>query len=349
MEGVTSKPYRDLLAADADVVCTEFVRITRTKQRKHKLSREVQKSEGAALSVQVMGRDVEQMRSAAEVMAEAGADIIDINLGCPSRNAAKGGVGAAMLKDPDLVYTVCRAMRAVTPKLLSAKIRAGFDASDTPVVNGTYSLDTVQSLCEALVAAEVDFITVHPRRRNDGYSGTADWRIVRTLKERLDVPIGGNGDCWYATDAERMLRETGCDFVMLGRGVLRNPFLLGQIRALAEGRAPMAPTGADVVDHVHRLHDAFVDFYGRSSAGKLKEHLRFLLRALPQRNEVRRDILSPQTIGELLEATERLFAPLSAEQIDLGADGSLGLETSGGCGLVAPIASVPPRSFVSAG
>src|SRR5699024_734148 len=239
----------------------------------------VVKAPGVPLSVQVMSTHVETMADAAELMANAGADVVDINLGCPSPPGVRKCGGSPMLKDPELLYDVLCAMRERLPGLLSAKIRAGFDEAESVVRNAL----TVQ-------AAGADYLVVHPRRRCDFYTGVADWRIIKTLKDALDIPVIGNGDVWYAEDVQRMRDETGCDGVMMGRPALRNPWIFAQAEALAAGKTPFEPDGTDVADWLVDVHTryttTFAD-YKRGPIGKIKELLTYIGRAVRDDNHFR--------------------------------------------------------------
>ena len=323
MEGVTTASVRALIASygPLGLVCTEFVRVAGESVSRRHLAQQVQKAPGVPLSVQIMGNDAALMAEAAGVMALAGADVVDVNLGCPSKTAARKGVGAALLKDRDALGRLLAAMRAAVPGLFSAKLRAGFEHSHDALDNAR-----VVERCGA------DFIAVHPRRRVDYFEGTADWRIIRLLRQRLSIPVIGNGDVWYAADALRMLEETGCDGVMIGRPALRNPWIFRQISELIAGRTPFAPAGADVVRHLERLHAAMASGFdgppGRL-VGPLKEHLAFLCRALPRRAEIGRGLLRVATPALLLEAVAEAFMPLDADQLDLDAHGRHALERSG--------------------
>ena len=323
MEGITTPAVRALLASygPLGLVCTEFVRVAGETVSKRHLARQVEKAPGVALSVQIMGNDAELMADAAGVMARAGADVVDVNLGCPSKTAARKGVGAALLKDRVVLARLLSAMRAAVPGLFSAKLRAGFERSDDALDNAR-----VVEQCGA------DFLAVHPRRRIDYYNGVADWRIIGLLRQELRIPVIGNGDIWYAADALRMLEETRCDGVMIGRPALRNPWIFRQIADLMAGRAPFAPSGRDVVGHFERLHSAMAagfDGPPERLAGPLKEHLGFLCRSLPERAEVSRRLLRLGTPALLLEAAAEVFAPLDAAQLDLDATGRHALERSG--------------------
>jgi tRNA-dihydrouridine synthase len=200
MEGVSHPLFRQIISerGGVGVVCTEFVRVVDTTLAPSVIRREVVKVKGIPLCVQVMGNAAEHMADSAAAVADAGADIIDINLGCPAPRAVRKGVGSAMLRDPKLLYQVLSAMRQAIAVTLSAKIRAGFDDADN-----------VLHIGETLQRAGADYLVVHPRRRSDFYNGVADWRIIARLKEHLDIPVVGNGDCWYAKDALRLEEETG--------------------------------------------------------------------------------------------------------------------------------------------
>jgi len=337
MEGITTASVRALIASygPLGLVCTEFVRVAGETVSKRHLANQVQKAPGVALSVQIMGNDAELMADAAGVMAHAGADVVDVNLGCPSKTAARKGVGAALLKDRVALGRLLGAMRAAVPGLFSAKLRAGFEHSDEALDNA-----------RVVEQSGADFLAVHPRRRIDYFSGTADWRIIGLLRRELSIPVIGNGDVWYAADALRMLEETRCDGVMLGRPALRNPWIFRQIADLISGRTPFAPSGADVAGHLQLLHSVMArSFDGPPErlVGPLKEHLGFLCRSLPERAEIGRRLLRLGTTGLLLEAAAEVFTPLAPEQLDLEANGRHALERSGCARIAHRVAELLPQ------
>jgi nifR3 family TIM-barrel protein len=319
MEGVTHPMFRALTAerGGVGVVCTEFVRISRAPLSVAALRREVVKAPGVPLSVQVMGKDAEKMAEAAGVVAESGADVVDVNLGCPMPRVVKKGVGAAMLRDPELLYDVLSKMRARVPGMLSAKIRAGFDDKRSVV-----------AIARVVEKAGADFIVVHPRRRADFYRGVADWRIVRVLKEALRIPVVGNGDVWYAADVLRMQRETGCDAVMLGRPALRNPWIFQQAYDLRRGVTPHDPSGEELVAHLARVRGRYETTY-RKSVGKMKELVRYVGRAIRDERAFMTEALRASTTDEILTIADRHLGHLPAKALDLDAHGKLRLERSG--------------------
>jgi tRNA-dihydrouridine synthase B len=312
MEGVTNAAVREVLASYGPVglVCTEFVRIAGEKISRPYLERQVEKLPAVPLSVQVMGNDPELMAEAGAVVAEAGADVVDLNLGCPTSTAARKGVGAALLKEPVLLARLLTTMRRAVPGRLSAKLRAGFDNTDDALTNAHLVEDS-----------GLDFIAVHPRRRIDHYRGTADWRIIASIRRELRIPVVGNGDVWYAESALRMFEQTNCDAVMLGRPALRNPWIFRQIDELLAGREPFRPTGKDLAQHLERLAAGLTSRRQDASdrpVGPLKEQLNYLFRAIPDRLVAKRALLRQTTVPLFLEATSEAFDPLPAELLDLG-------------------------------
>jgi nifR3 family TIM-barrel protein len=318
MEGVGHPLFRALVAEQGGIgmVCTEFVRVHGGTVGRRYFESQVVKVPGVPLSVQVMGRDEAKMAEAAEIVQAAGADVVDINLGCPSSKATKGGVGAAMLKDLDLLARVLRAMRGAVSGRLSAKIRAGFDD------------DRALDIARVVEDAGCDFLAVHPRKRTDQYRGVADWRIIHAIKAHVSIPVIGNGDCWYASDFTRMQAETGCDAVMVGRPAIRNPWIFRQAQDLAEGREPFAPSGADVVAWLREVSERYLEVWPneRKSAGKLKELLRWIGRAVDDDRAFVKAALRLETPAEIVAYAETTIGALGAGDLDLAAEPTLGLE-----------------------
>lgn len=326
MEGVSHPEFRQLMAerGGIGVVCTEFVRVSRAPLSDKAIRREVVKAPGVPLSVQVMGNDEEKMAQAAAIAQQAGADIVDINLGCPAPKVVKGGVGSAMLKDPELLFRVLSAMRRNVSVLLSAKIRAGFD-------DAAHVLEIGRMIEEA----GADFLVVHPRRRSDFFEGVSDWRIIRELNAALSIPVVGNGDCWYASDAVRMRAETGCAAVMIGRGALRNPWIFQQLAAVVGEEPPVRPDGDDLFGYLTQVIERYLGYFRRSRmgpVGRIKEILRFLGRAVDDGGKYRNRALREQTLDDIIRVSREVLPPLGADRIDLAAEPIIGLERSGSAG-----------------
>jgi tRNA-dihydrouridine synthase B len=170
------------------------------------------------VSIQIFGSNCERMAESAAMVEEMGADIVDINAGCPVKKVVRQGGGSNLLRDLPLLEKIVKAVRKAVRIPLTIKIRSGWDHN------------SINAL-EVLALAEncgIEALAIHGRTRSDLFSGTADWEIIRKVKGRARIPIIGNGDVFSPEDAARMFRETGVDGVMMGRGVLANPWLIRQ-------------------------------------------------------------------------------------------------------------------------
>lgn len=173
------------------------------------------------IAQQIFGSDKKSFVEAAKmVIKEMSPDIIDINMGCPvPKVALRAQAGAALLKDPEKVYEIVKSVVEAVAVPVTVKIRSGWDHNSINAVE-------IAKVCEKAGASA---ITVHPRTRSQGYQGLADWSIIKKVKESVNIPVIGNGDIISAKDAKKMIDQTGCDAVMIGRGVLGNPFLIKQV------------------------------------------------------------------------------------------------------------------------
>ena len=319
MQGVGAAGVRDLLSSVGrpGMICAPFLRITSHRPSVPWLIGQLHRTANLPLSAQLLGSHPEHLALAAKVLADAGADVVDLNLGCPTRQAAKKGVGAALLSKLDMISRIVATMRAACRCQLSVKIRIVDDDSDHLIRIG-----------KAIEAGGADFLVVHPRTRHQSYRGVADWSAVRLLKRHLGIPVVGNGDLWYAADALRLMRSSGADAVMMGRPVLRNPFLFRQFEELRNGGIPYVPTGNDIVEHVGLLAgQAKAELKRRPSGpeGVVKEHIQFVLRAV---QEPLRSVLRQKTQrADGLEAVLQAIEPLrDVTVLDMAADGPMRFE-----------------------
>ena len=326
MEGVTSPEFRHQVAerGGVGVVCTEFVRVPAAPLNKKSLRDEVQRTPHALLSVQVMGNDIEKMAEAALALSECDLDAIDLNVGCPMPKIVRKGVGAALLKQPEILRSLVTEMRKVCKGPLSAKIRAGYDDSQDST-----------SIAKMLEDSGVDYLAIHARRRCDFYSGVADWRIIRSISQAVSIPVLGNGDVWYADDFERMLRETGCDGVMAGRGIIRNPWLFTQALALSQGVPCHVPDGKELCQELEteliEIKRTSKDSDPKRISGVLKQILRFRLRGIPNNQELSQKLLRLDDAEKILRGFEDAVVGHSSSELDFGLSTGPHLESSGTC------------------
>ena len=250
MAGVSEMPFRVLAFRLGAALCpTELIsaqglfRINTRTMRYLRRDAEVERP----YSLQLFGGEPDVMAKAAVVGKEWGADIIDINMGCPVKKVTKTGAGSALLCDPARAGEVVRQIRDATGLPVTVKIRSGWDATQKNYLQ----------MADVMGAAGAAALAVHPRTRAQGYSGQADWSVIADLKRHVGthLPIIGNGDVKSVADANRMLETTGCDYVMIGRGALGNPWLF---RELLGGSKPTPQERCATVLAHFRAHAAFV-------------------------------------------------------------------------------------------
>ncbi|MCC6905430.1 MAG: tRNA dihydrouridine synthase DusB [Anaerolineae bacterium] len=240
MAGHTNAAFRRLCreAGGCGLVCTELI----SSQAMHyaKGSRKSERFDWGTdehpLAVQLFGSDPAQMADAARLVADHGATLIDINMGCWVPKVAKKGGGAGLLRDLCTAQAVVEAIVRAVAIPVTVKVRSGWTADDLTAI----------PFARAAEQAGVCAITIHARTAQQGFSGQADWGVIRQVKELVSIPVVGNGDVQTAADAARMLDETGCDGVMIGRAALGNPWVFSQIvHELATGEALPRPGRAE--------------------------------------------------------------------------------------------------------
>ena len=234
LAGITNLPLR-LIAkrAGCGLVCSEMISSHGLVYKSGKTEQLLDSTPAEKpLSVQIFGSKPAIMADAARIVQASGADILDINFGCSVKKILKSNSGSALMKDPPLARRVLEAVRSAVDIPLTIKIRAGWEPS------GRQALE-IAKLAED---CGVDAVAVHPRTATQGFRGTADWSIIAAVKQVLTIPVIGNGDVTEPADALRMLAETGCDGVMVGRAAIGNPMIFDQILAAFEGRSAHPPT-----------------------------------------------------------------------------------------------------------
>ena len=302
MSGITDRPFRRMAAEmGAGLLCTEMasaVALVRQGPQTCELTR-VWPDEHP-ISVQLMGREPRPMAEAAAMVVAEGADIVDINMGCPvDKVARKVCAGAGLARDIPLAVEVARAMiDAITPVPLTVKMRLGWD-------------DTTRNCVELAVALEglgVASVSVHGRTRVQGYSGLADWDHIAAVKAAVSIPVFGSGDIRTASDALRRIDDTGCDGVLLARGMMGNPWLIRQTVALLE-RGETLPdlAWAEHVDLIRRLVDHVVDHHGERRGVLLaRKYVSWAVRGCPGAARLRDSVQFLDTRADLDAFWERL-------------------------------------------
>lgn len=302
MAGAADRAFRELCASfGAGYVVTEMVSSKGLEHQNKKTNELMELSaEERPAAIQLFGNEPEVMARAAQAAMAFSPDAIDINMGCPAPKVCNSGSGSALMKAPALCGRIVRAVKDAVPVPVTVKLRKGWDSRSVNAVE-------VAQIC---ADAGADAIAVHGRTREQMYLPGADWGIIAAVKRAVGVPVIGNGDVAGAKDAARMLEETGCDFVMIGRAALGNPWIFREINAyLSEGRLlpppPLSERLAVLVRHVRLICAYKGEAHGMCEARK---HVGWYLRGLKNAAGFRRRAGALSTLGELDELVRDVLA-----------------------------------------
>ncbi len=299
MAGVTDLPFRTLCKeCGADLIYTEMVSakgILYNNKNTEWLLQVEEKERPVAL--QLFGEDPEILAEMAKKIEHRNFDILDINMGCPVPKVVNNGEGSALMKHPERIGKIVSAVTKATKKPVTIKIRKGFGKDDA-------NAPLVAKIAEAAGAAA---IAVHGRTREQYYSGTADWDIIRQVKEAVQIPVIGNGDVFTPQDAKRMMEETGCDGVMIARGVQGNPWLFAQIKAYLESGTELPKPDLDTVIAMIMRHAALHVNYIGEFAGirEMRKHVAWYVSGYPKAAKLRGAVNEVETMEQLKDLLYR--------------------------------------------
>lgn len=250
------------------------------------------------LAVQLFGSDPAILAKAAAIVEEKGADIVDINFGCSVKKILKSNSGVALMRDIHHAEVILKAVRDAIKIPLTIKIRTGWDPSG----------DQAVAIARMAEASGVNAIAVHPRTAQQAFTGRADWSLIRRIKTSIRIPVFGNGDINCAEDASRMIEETGCDAVMIGRAAIGNPFIFRQVRDRLAGIPMNSVTTEERFQVMTRYIDATCEYLGEKSACfMMRSKLGWFAKGLPQASQFRNSIrqIASRTEAKQLVATYR--------------------------------------------
>lgn len=300
LAGITDAPMRRICSMQgAALVYSEMISAKglRYKDKNTERLLYMYEDEGP-VALQLFGSEPEIMRFAAAKLEERKNVILDVNMGCPVPKVVKNGEGSALLQNPELAGRIIEAMVKETGKPVTAKIRMGWDE---------HSVNAVE-VAKILKQAGASAVAVHGRTREQYYTGKADWDIIREVKQAVDIPVIGNGDIFSGRDALDMIEKTGCDFVMIARGALGNPWIFAEAKALWEGKEP--PKAPDADEKREMLEKHFCDLLelkGEYAAVReMRKHTGWYLKGMPGAAAMRREINQITDAQELKDKLRRI-------------------------------------------
>lgn len=293
MAGVTDLPFRVLCKEQgASLVYTEMISakgIYYGNKNTEVLWAIDEKERPVAL--QLFGSDVEIMSSMAAKIENRNFDILDVNMGCPVPKVVNNGEGSALMKNPKLAADIVRGLVRAIGKPVTVKFRKGFSKED----------NTAVEFAKIMEDAGVSAMAVHGRTREQYYSGKADWEVIARVKEAVSVPVIASGDIFTPEDAGKCLRETGCDGLMLARGVRGNPWLFSQIKTYLEtGKIPDKPAKDEVAAMMLRHARMMIDFKGEYiGMREMRKHVAWYTTGYPGSSSLRRAVNEVETYDQL--------------------------------------------------
>jgi len=299
MAGVTDAAYRAVCAQFGyGLAYTEMISAKALMYNDKKTFGLLKKAdEEPEPAVQIFGSDLDAIKYATDLLNKTNTPIIDINMGCPAPKIVKNGEGSALMKDPDKASQVIKAAVEVSDKPITVKIRAGWNK------------DNVNAIDFSLMAEEsgVAAVAVHPRTRDMYYSGKADWEIIKKVKEKLNIPVIGGGDVFFATDVDKMIEATNCDAVMVARGILGNPWIFRDFKSLENNSDIKRVTLSDKISMIKKHMELLVKYKGEHRAIlEIRKHAAWYSKGERNAAKFKNIVFTCKSFDELIRALDIL-------------------------------------------
>lgn len=311
MAGFTDKAFRDICVQwDCELAYTEMVSSEGVIRDSVKSINIAERSEYETIfAIQLFGHDPETMAKSTEWCEQLGPAFIDINCGCPVPKVIKSGSGSALMKNPENIAAIVKAMTNVTDIPITVKLRSGWDTSS---INFLECADAAVSNGAALVG-------LHPRTRVQGYAGNANWDHIKTLKKHISVPVIGSGDLFTPEDTKRMIEYTGCDGVMVARGAVGNPFIFRQAKELLSGK-PMSDISIEERVEAAKNHiDRAIHYKPEWRALKeIRKQLCGYVKGLPGAAQIRNQVVTCTSREAYFEVFDSVLKYRDEEEADNG-------------------------------
>jgi nifR3 family TIM-barrel protein len=301
MAGVTDSSFRRLIKelGGVGLIVTEFISVeglTRGNMRTHRMMKFL--PEERPLSIQIFGHNDDRMVAAAEIIEEVGADIVDINCGCPAKKVVNGGGGSSLLRNLPQLEKILRRVRRAVSIPVTMKIRTGWDDS---------SINAVE-VARLIEDCGGDMVAIHGRTRVQGYSGRANWDIIAAVKRAVSIPVIGCGDIVNAEQAIDRLKQSGVDAAMIGRGAIANPWIFRQTAEMMRGETVYQPSLREKQRVLHRYYELLRDeMPERALTGKLKQMCGYFTHGLAGGARLRERVFHSQSISEIYGHIDEYF------------------------------------------
>lgn len=294
MAGITDKAFREILARQKPaLIMTEMISdqaLLYENEKTHFLADLT--GENYPVGIQLCGSNPAYLADAARILAQKGACLIDINMGCPAPKIVKNGEGCQIMRHPDLAAELVTAVKSVVSIPVTVKMRKGWSAEE----------ENFLQVGKAVAKAGADAITLHGRYREQFYSGNADWEAIARLVREVPVPVIGNGDIFAPQDAQKMLMETGCAGIMIGRGMLGNPWLVGDtVTFLQDGKMPVNRRQQELFLTMRNHLQRHVQLWGeKKGIPQMRKHLAWYVKGLPKAAQFRQELNNQTSLQEVL-------------------------------------------------
>ena len=308
LAGVTDSSFRSLCRSmGAAIVFTEMISADGLLQKNvQTLDYLFFRDNERPIGFQLFGSDPHTMAKAVEIVEPFQPDFIDLNFGCPVKKVVTRGAGAALLKDIKLLRKITEQVVRISTIPVFAKIRKGWDEQHINALE----------VAAILEQCGVKVITIHPRTQVQGYRGHSDWQTIKMLKNSVSIPVIGNGDVRSAEDAKRMIDETGCDLVMIGRGCLGNPWIFRETNYfIKSGKNLSPPTLGEKLNVIFSHLEDIISIKGeKRGLHEVRKHLGWYTRGLPNSTKIRNELFRLKNKNDIKTCLTNYFCDLSKNE-----------------------------------